>query len=140
MALTSSSQSTAPTASDLVGRAAALRPLLEANSEETESLRRVPDANVQAVKDAGLCRIMTPMRFGGYETDFRTMLAVMAELGKGCGSTSWAMSLINICAWLTGLFPERTQERSGGRIPTRAGRPARWPRTARAGARRAATS
>jgi alkylation response protein AidB-like acyl-CoA dehydrogenase len=41
----------------------------------------------------------------------------MAELGKGCGSTSWAMSLINICAWLPGLFPERTQEEVWGQNP-----------------------
>jgi 3-hydroxy-9,10-secoandrosta-1,3,5(10)-triene-9,17-dione monooxygenase len=45
------------------------------------------------------------------------MLAVMAELGKGCGSTSWAISLINICAWLTGLYPEQTQEEVWGANP-----------------------
>jgi alkylation response protein AidB-like acyl-CoA dehydrogenase len=34
----------------------------------------------------------------------------MAELGRGCGSTAWVASLINVCAWLTGLFPERAQQ------------------------------
>jgi 3-hydroxy-9,10-secoandrosta-1,3,5(10)-triene-9,17-dione monooxygenase len=103
--------------SELVERAAALRPLLEANAEETERERRVAEANIEAIREAGLCRIMVPRRFGGYETDFRTMLSVMAELGKGCGSTSWAMSLINICAWLTGLYPERAQEEVWGTNP-----------------------
>ncbi len=60
---------------------------------------------------------MVPKRFGGYETDFRTMLTIIEELGKGCGSTAWAMSLINICAWLTGLYPERTQQEVWGSNP-----------------------
>jgi len=34
----------------------------------------------------------------------------MAELGRGCGSTAWVASLINVCAWLAALFPERAQQ------------------------------
>jgi alkylation response protein AidB-like acyl-CoA dehydrogenase len=98
-----------PTTEELVERAAALRPLLEANTAETERERRVVQANVEAIRDAGLCRLMVPRRFGGYELDVRTQLLVMRELAKGCGSTSWAMSLINVCAWLTGLYSERAQ-------------------------------
>ncbi len=98
-----------PPLSELVDRAAALRPVLERNADETDRLRRVAEENVEAIRDAGLCRLLEPRRFGGYETDFRTLLAVMAELGKGCGSTSWAMSLINVCAWLVGLYPDRAQ-------------------------------
>ena len=33
----------------------------------------------------------------------------MSELGCGCGSTAWVASLINVCAWLASLFPERAQ-------------------------------
>jgi 3-hydroxy-9,10-secoandrosta-1,3,5(10)-triene-9,17-dione monooxygenase len=65
---------------------------------------------VHALKDTGLCRLMVPKRFGGYETDIHTYIAVMAELGRGCGATAWVASLINVCAWLTGLFPERAQQ------------------------------
>jgi alkylation response protein AidB-like acyl-CoA dehydrogenase len=117
MTRTSIERSSVPTTPELVERAAVLRPLLEANAEETERLRRVAEANIRAVREAGLGRILTPTRFGGLETDFRTMLAVMAELGKGCGSTAWAMSLINICAWLTGLYPERAQAEVFGADP-----------------------
>jgi len=99
----------APTTAELVERAAALRPLLEKNADETERERRVAEENIEAIRQAGLCRIMVPRRHGGYETSFRTMLAVMAELGKGCGSTAWAMSLINVCAWLVGLYAEGAQ-------------------------------
>jgi alkylation response protein AidB-like acyl-CoA dehydrogenase len=34
---------------------------------------------------------------------------VIAEIGRGCGSTAWVASLINVCAWLAALFPERAQ-------------------------------
>ena len=95
--------------SALVERAATIRPILERNAEKTDSLRRLADENVQALKDAGLCRLMVPARFGGHQTSVRTYIDVMAELGRGCGSTSWVASLINVCAWLTSLFPERAQ-------------------------------
>jgi len=95
--------------SALVERAAAIRPILERNAETTDLRRRLADENVQALKDAGLCRLMVPARLGGHQTSVRTYIDVMAELGRGCGSTSWVASLINVCAWLASLFPERAQ-------------------------------
>jgi len=94
----------------LAERALALHPLLEANAAETDRLRRLADANVVALKDAGLCRLMVPARFGGHQTDIHTYIEVMEALGRGCGSTSWVASLINVCAWLASLFPERAQQ------------------------------
>ena len=90
--------------------ALSLRPLLESQAHETDRLRRLPDVSVKALKDAGLCRLMVPRRFGGHETDIHTYIEVMEALGRGCGSTSWVASLINVCAWLTSLFPERAQQ------------------------------
>ena len=78
---------------DLIERAASIRPILEQSAEEADRLRRLPDVTVQALKDTGLCRLMVPKRFGGYETDIHTYIAVMAELGRGCGATSWVASL-----------------------------------------------
>ena len=85
---------------------------------------------MQALKDAGLCRLMVPARFGGYQTSVRTYIDVMAEVGRGCGSTSWVASLINVCAWLASLFPERAQADIWERIP-RPGSLDRWRQTAR---------
>jgi alkylation response protein AidB-like acyl-CoA dehydrogenase len=95
---------------DLTAKAAGLRALLEDHAGETDALRRLPDANVNALTTAGLCRLMVPKRFGGHETNIHTYIEVMEELGRGCGSTSWVASLINVCAWLTSLFPERAQQ------------------------------
>ena len=106
-----------PDTTELLSRAAALRPLLEQNADATDSLRRLPDTSVAALREAGLCRLMVPKRFGGFETSIHTYIEVMAELGRGCGSTSWVASLINVCAWLAGLFPERAQQDVWGANP-----------------------
>jgi alkylation response protein AidB-like acyl-CoA dehydrogenase len=96
-------------AATLLGHARDLRPLLQRHAAETDALRRLPDAVVAALRDAGLCHLMVPKRLGGHETNIRTYMEVIAELGRGCGSTAWVASLINVCAWLASLFPERAQ-------------------------------
>ena len=98
-----------PDAATLMARATSLRPLLERNADRTDAQRRLPDEVVQALKETGLCALMVPKRFGGYQTSVRTYIDVMSELGRGCGSTAWVASLINVCAWLAALFPERAQ-------------------------------
>jgi 3-hydroxy-9,10-secoandrosta-1,3,5(10)-triene-9,17-dione monooxygenase len=103
-----------PDAAELIDRATRIRPILEHNADETDRQRRLANENVQALHDTGLCRLMVPRRFGGYETDVHTYIAVMAELGRGCGSTAWTASLLNVCAWLAGLFPERAQHEVWG--------------------------
>lgn len=108
---------TAPADADraaLLEQAAALRPLLERNAEQTDALRRLPDENVRALKESGLCRLMVPRRFGGYQTSIRTYVELTAEIGRGCGSSAWVSSLINVCAWLAALFPERAQHEVWG--------------------------
>jgi alkylation response protein AidB-like acyl-CoA dehydrogenase len=106
-----------PEAAELLARAEELRPTLERNADTTDALRRLPDEVVGSLKDAGLCRLMVPARFGGYETSIQTYLEVIAELGRGCGSTAWVASLINVCAWLAALFPDRAQRDIWGGNP-----------------------
>lgn len=106
---------------DLVGRAAKLVPLLAGNARQTEENRCVVAENITAIDEAGLLSIMRPRRFGGLEVDFRTKLEVSRELARGCGSTSWVTSLMNVCAWFTGLWPEQAQldvwgEHPGNRV------------------------
>jgi 3-hydroxy-9,10-secoandrosta-1,3,5(10)-triene-9,17-dione monooxygenase len=101
--------SDAPSRATLLERAALIRPTLERNADQADALRRLPDGNVAVLRKHGLCRLMVPRRFDGYQTDIRTYLEVMAEIGRGCGSTAWVASLVNVCAWLAALFPERAQ-------------------------------
>jgi len=102
---------------DLVERASKLVPLLAANAQRTEDERKVVEENIQALEDAGLFEIMRPKRYGGLETDFRTKMEVTRELARGCGSTSWASSLMNICSWFTALWGEQAQDDVWGENP-----------------------
>lgn len=95
---------------DLVARAAAILPTLRDNAERTEADRRVAEENIKAIEDAGLFKIMQPRRYGGLEVDFRTNLEITRELARGCGSTAWTTSLINICAWFVGMWNEQAQD------------------------------
>ena len=40
----------------------------------------------------------------------RTMLDVSAAVGEADGGTAWVVTLLNVCSWLTGLFPEQAQD------------------------------
>ncbi len=99
-----------PAGTELIAAAASLVPLLRKNAAQTEQDRRIVDENITALQDAGMFKLSLPKRFGGYELPWRTTLQVGAELARGDGSTSWAATLINVCGWLSGLYPERAQQ------------------------------
>ncbi|GDY51908.1 hypothetical protein SVIO_025310 [Streptomyces violaceusniger] len=68
-------------------------PTLSANAARTErELRPAPDS-VEAVRDAGLFALSVPTEAGGLDTDMRTFVEVIAELGRGCASTAWVVGL-----------------------------------------------
>ncbi|MFH8467020.1 acyl-CoA dehydrogenase family protein [Streptomyces sp. NPDC017991] len=102
---------------DFVARAAALRPLLREHAVSTETGRRIPDPVIDALADAGLFKLATPRRYGGHQTSMRTMLDVSATLAEGDGSTSWVVTLVNVCNWLTSLFPSKAQDDVFGANP-----------------------
>ena len=101
----------------LVERANALRPLLEANAAETETSRRAVEENIAAIREAGLFKIMVPRRFGGLQTDIRTKLEVSAALARGCGSTAWVTTLMNVCSYFAGLSSAECQNDIWGENP-----------------------
>jgi alkylation response protein AidB-like acyl-CoA dehydrogenase len=106
-----------PATAELVARARAIAPLLAANASQGEADRRVTDESIKALTDAGLFKIAAPRRYGGYETSVRTMLEVSAAVGEADGGTAWVLTLVNVCNWLTGLFPQQAQDEVFGADP-----------------------
>ncbi len=98
-----------PGRTELFERARALREQLWRDAEECDRRRRLTDASFHALTDSGLTRLMTPRRFGGYQTDMRTFLDVTAELGRGCCSTAWLAGVLNAGNFVASLFPEQAQ-------------------------------
>jgi alkylation response protein AidB-like acyl-CoA dehydrogenase len=102
---------------ELIQRAIDLQPLLAKNAAQTEADRRVVEENIEAIREAGLFRIMVPKRLGGYEVPIKTKLEVSAALAEGCGSTAWVTALTNVCAFFTSLMSDQAQEDVFGADP-----------------------
>ena len=85
-------------------RARELAPLLRKNAAASEANRRVEEETIQAMRKAGLMRVCTPKRYGGWEMNTRAMLDVSSAIAEGDGAAAWVANLNNVCCWLTSLF------------------------------------
>ncbi|MFI6638967.1 acyl-CoA dehydrogenase family protein [Streptomyces sp. NPDC050504] len=106
-----------PDRAELVKRAEGLRDLLWEDALDCERGRRVTERVVSSMTDAGLLRLMTPRRLGGYETDMRTLLEVAAALGRGCCSAAWTVGVLNAGNFVASLFPAAAGDEVWGRDP-----------------------
>ncbi|MND62956.1 Flavin-dependent monooxygenase, oxygenase subunit HsaA [compost metagenome] len=77
------------TSAELIGRARELLPVLKARAAETEALRRPHDDTINDLIDAGILQMLVPKRWGGAESDLKTMFEVVDTLAQGCISTAW---------------------------------------------------
>jgi 3-hydroxy-9,10-secoandrosta-1,3,5(10)-triene-9,17-dione monooxygenase len=100
----------APTRTELVRRTSELVPLLQKNAIWSEENRRLHDDTIDALTDAGILKMRVPARYGGYESDMRTVVEVLAEIGRGDGSTSWTAAVWAVSSWMVGLFPDEVQD------------------------------
>ncbi|MFF4170112.1 acyl-CoA dehydrogenase family protein [Streptomyces sp. NPDC001744] len=119
-----------PGRDELVARAAGLREALWEDAAESDRTRRLTERGVTALTDAGLMRLMTPRRLGGYEADVRTLLDVATEVGRGCSSAAWITGVLNAGNFVASLFPAEVQDEVWGANPDARtalvlGRPAR---------------
>jgi 3-hydroxy-9,10-secoandrosta-1,3,5(10)-triene-9,17-dione monooxygenase len=91
-------------------RTRALVPLLRENAIRTERERKVAPENIEALAAAGVFRLTLPRSHGGYEASVATQIEVLAEVARGCGSTSWVASVYSVGTWLAALFPDDAQD------------------------------
>ncbi|MGH7034539.1 MAG: acyl-CoA dehydrogenase family protein [Stellaceae bacterium] len=106
-----------PDHNEMVARAASLVPSLSARAAEAEQLRRLPDANVRALQEAGLLKILQARRYGGYQMSLHTHIDAIAAVAHGCGSTAWCMGVMHAHSWLMSSFPQAAQEETYGAKP-----------------------
>lgn len=100
----------APTRDELVRRAAGIADTVRANAAWSEEHRRLHDETIAAAAGAGLFRLRTPKRYGGFEVDTRTLFDVATQLGRADGSASWVMSVYWIPTWMACLLPDPAQD------------------------------
>ncbi|MER5868014.1 acyl-CoA dehydrogenase family protein [Kitasatospora sp. NPDC002040] len=84
-------------------------PALRDNGLEAENRRWIPDENMDLLEKAGVFRMATPKVFGGLELSLSDQAKVLAEIARGCASTSWVAMVWASSAWMAGLYPEELQ-------------------------------
>jgi len=95
---------------DVAPRVAQVVPTLRANALRAEQEGRVPQENMEALKDAGFLRLMAPKRYGGLEANWRSNIESIAEVGRGCSSTSWIAATGIAGQWFMGVMPDAGQD------------------------------
>jgi 3-hydroxy-9,10-secoandrosta-1,3,5(10)-triene-9,17-dione monooxygenase len=80
---------TRPSREELLRRAQALVPVLQARAATAEEMRRCPDETIQDYLDHELLRISQPARYGGFEHGYDVLCEVSQTLARGCGSQAW---------------------------------------------------
>ncbi|MFB4315294.1 acyl-CoA dehydrogenase family protein [Actinomadura sp. 21ATH] len=107
---------------EIVRRARELAPVLAERAAAAEEARRLPDATIADLADAGLFGMLVPERFGGAGLGLEPMVAACREIGTGCASTGWLSVIYTLHNWILALFPEEAQrevwkDRPYGLIP-----------------------
>jgi 3-hydroxy-9,10-secoandrosta-1,3,5(10)-triene-9,17-dione monooxygenase len=98
------------TAAEIVRRAAALKPLIREQQEESERRGCYSEELHRKFLEAGFYRMLQPRRFGGYEFDLPTFWRAMVEISTGDPGTGWGLTLGSHHAWVIGSYwPERAQ-------------------------------
>lgn len=98
-------------ATDPVGVARTLVPLLARLAEAAERERKPSDEAIQAIRQAGLFQMMFPRRAGGAGHPLMRQIETIAELGKGCPGTAWAVGLLtSVTASVASMPPLITEQ------------------------------
>jgi alkylation response protein AidB-like acyl-CoA dehydrogenase len=90
---------------DWIGRVAALAPCIAGAVEEIERERRLPQALVGAMAEAGLFRLLLPRSVDGAEADPLTFARVLQEIARIDGSTAWCLGQTAVCAMVAAFLP-----------------------------------
>lgn len=98
-------------AADPVAVARGLAPLLAQHAEAAERERRASAAAIQALRDAGLLKMMFARRADGPGHKLITHVETVAELARGCPGTAWAFRLLSGVTGSASAMPPIIRER-----------------------------
>lgn len=95
-----------PSRDELVERAAKLAPLLKSRARWIDENRRLPDDVITAIEESGLLKMQAPTQYGGYESDTRDFVDVLAEVARGNTSVAFCLSVYASLTWMSALWPD----------------------------------
>lgn len=83
---------------------------LAAHSDESDAARQLAGASVDAMRTAGLFRLLVPRRAGGDACDFRHGAAVIRACSRHCSAAGWVLMVSAAHDWIIGGFSEAAQD------------------------------
>lgn len=102
--------SAVPTHDEVLARVDALVPRLRERAEETENLRRIPDATMAELHEGGVFRILAPVGVGGFGMGVETYGEVVRRIARGCASTAWNAGHLMEHVWMLARWPQAAQD------------------------------
>ncbi len=91
--------------------------LIAANAERAERERRIPDENIEALRDAGLFRSLQPAAYGGTPMGADEYVPAIVDLAGVCASTAWATGLLTQHSHMLALMSAELQDEVWGDDP-----------------------
>ncbi|MGI9293026.1 MAG: acyl-CoA dehydrogenase family protein, partial [Pseudomonadales bacterium] len=88
----------------------ALLPRFKERTEETRQLRKVPQASIDELQEAGYFLALQPRRFGGYEMSPQSFFRASIKIAEACMSTAWSSGVVAVHAFQLALMDERAQK------------------------------
>jgi alkylation response protein AidB-like acyl-CoA dehydrogenase len=84
-----------------------LTPMIRNECREVDRTRQIPTVVVNALRDAGVFRMLTPRALGGAESDPLSFLRVVDEVAYADGSAGWCTMIGGCYATFGGMLPSR---------------------------------
>lgn len=101
----------------VLDRVRELLPAIGKRAVEAEEQRRVPDATIAELTEAGVFRMLQPARFGGAEESPVAFYEVVRAIATVCPSSAWVASVLGAHPWQLALFTDQAQRDVWGENP-----------------------
>src|SRR5687768_11646207 len=88
-----------------------IRPVVEDHRQQAEEARQLPDAVVDAMRQAGLLRLWTPKEYGGAEVDLPVFMRTAESMARVDSAAGWILATAGAGTLLTAFItPESARE------------------------------
>ncbi len=87
-----------------------LQPVFRERAPQTRQERKVPQASIDALQDAGFFLSLQPKRYGGLEMKPQEFFKLQIAIAEACMSTAWASGIIAVHAVQLAMMDDRAQQ------------------------------
>ena len=94
---------------EMLRRVEALLPMIRDNATRAKEQRRVPQENIDALRDAGFFLALQPQEWGGYELNPQHFFEMQMAIAQACMSTAWAGGIVAVHAFQIALMDQHAQ-------------------------------